>query len=68
VFATPFAFVIDEKGLIASSGIVGSAQYLGFVLTGAGNRAKKNHDDSERDSAIEREIVDCLSSKEVTYV
>jgi peroxiredoxin len=63
VFATPFAIVIDEKGLIASSGIVSSAQYLGFVLTGAGNRAKKNHNDSERDSAVGREIVDCLSSK-----
>src|SRR5262245_39559861 len=28
VFATPFAFVIDEQGIVASKGIVGSRQYL----------------------------------------
>jgi len=58
IFATPFAFLIDEQGLIASSGIVGSAQYLGYVLTRAGNRAKKHHDEAERDSAVERETSD----------
>jgi methylamine dehydrogenase accessory protein MauD len=68
IFATPFAFVIDEQGLIASSGIVGSAQYLGYVLTGSGNRAKKHHDESERDSTVERETVDSYLSKEVTHV
>src|SRR5262245_9075615 len=28
VFATPFAFLIDEKGIIKSKGIAGSAQHL----------------------------------------
>jgi peroxiredoxin len=68
IFATPFAFVIDEQGLIASGGIVGSAQYLGYVLSGAGNRAKKHHDEADRDSAVERETADIHSSKEVIHV
>jgi peroxiredoxin len=68
IFATPFAFVIDELGMITSSGIVGSAQYLGYVLIGAGNRAKKQHNESERDSTFERESVDSHYSKEVTLV
>jgi peroxiredoxin len=68
IFATPFAFLIDEHGVIASSGIVGSAQYLGYVLTGAGNRAKKHHDEHDRDSAFARETADSFSSKELTHV
>jgi methylamine dehydrogenase accessory protein MauD len=68
IFATPFAFLIDENGTIASSGIVGSAQYLGYVLTGAGNRAKKHHDESNCDSPIERESTESQSQKELTHV
>jgi methylamine dehydrogenase accessory protein MauD len=68
IFATPFAFVIDEQGVIASNGIVGSAQYLGYVLTGAGNRLKKQHDEAESDSTVDRESVNSFSSKEVTHV
>ena len=68
IFATPFAFLIDEDGVIASSGIVGSAQYLGYVLTGACNRAKKHHDESDHDSASERESLDSQSPKELTHV
>jgi methylamine dehydrogenase accessory protein MauD len=68
VFATPFAFLIDERGIIASNGIVGSAQYLGYVLSGAGNRAKKHHDESDGDSAAERESNNSHSSNEVTHV
>jgi methylamine dehydrogenase accessory protein MauD len=36
VFATPFAFLIDERGVIRSKGIVNNRQHLGFVLGGAG--------------------------------
>lgn len=32
VFATPFAFLIDEQGVIASSGIVNNDKHIGFVL------------------------------------
>ena len=47
VFATPFAFLIDEHGVIAARGIVSTKQYLGFVLTRAG------HDEKEGDSEAE---------------
>jgi methylamine dehydrogenase accessory protein MauD len=36
VFATPFAFVIDEDGVVAGSGIVSQRRHIGFVLDGAG--------------------------------
>jgi len=60
VFVTPFAFVIDEQGIITSKGIAGSRQYLGYVLTGAGNRpghdevepAIETPDKSEPDDAV----------------
>ena len=45
VFVTPFAFLIDEQGIITSKGIVGSREYLGYVLSGAGNRP--GHDEGE---------------------
>jgi peroxiredoxin len=35
VFATPFAFFIDEQGVITSKGIMNDGQQLGFVLSGA---------------------------------
>jgi peroxiredoxin len=35
VFATPFAFLIDEHGVIVSRGIVTKPQYLNYVLSGA---------------------------------
>jgi methylamine dehydrogenase accessory protein MauD len=46
-FATPFAFLIDEQGIVRSKGIVGSRQYLGYVLSGVGQHRK--HDDAESD-------------------
>jgi methylamine dehydrogenase accessory protein MauD len=50
VFVTPFAFLIDEQGVITSKGIAGNKQYLGYVLSGAGNRP--GHDEVE--PAIEK--------------
>jgi methylamine dehydrogenase accessory protein MauD len=38
VFATPFAFLIDERGVIASRGIASTKQYLGYVLSRAGSK------------------------------
>src|SRR5262245_38542147 len=46
-FATPFAFLINEQGIVQSKGIAGSRQYLGYVLTGAGQH--KKHDEAEAD-------------------
>ncbi len=40
--ATPFAFLIDEKGVIASKGVVSNKQQIGHVLSGAAG-AKNGH-------------------------
>jgi methylamine dehydrogenase accessory protein MauD len=37
VFATPFAFLIDEQGVIWSKGIVNNGQHIRFLLSGAGD-------------------------------
>lgn len=42
MFATPFAFLIDEQGIVASKGIVNNAQYIGYVLAGRSAGAKKD--------------------------
>jgi methylamine dehydrogenase accessory protein MauD len=47
VFGTPFGFLIDERGVISSRGIVSTKQFLGFVLSGAG------HDEKDDDGAAE---------------
>jgi methylamine dehydrogenase accessory protein MauD len=48
-FATPFVFLIDEKGIITSKGIAGSKQHLNFVLSGAGEKEET----SQRKSSAE---------------
>ena len=35
VFATPFAFLVSEQGVVVSKGIVGSPRHVRFVLSGA---------------------------------
>lgn len=47
VFATPFAFLIDERGVIAARGIVSTRQYLGFVLTRAGHEERDGDSEAE---------------------
>jgi methylamine dehydrogenase accessory protein MauD len=46
VFATPFAFLINEQGVIASKGIVSSSQHIRYVLSGA-DGAKNGHPESQ---------------------
>jgi peroxiredoxin len=65
IFATPFAFVIDEEGVITSNGIVGSRQYLTYVLSGAGNRDKTHHEEAERETALEHDSNSSLSKEPV---
>jgi methylamine dehydrogenase accessory protein MauD len=36
MYGTPFAFLIDERGVIASKGIINNGQHIDFVLSGAG--------------------------------
>ncbi len=47
MYATPFAFLIDERGVIASKGIVNNGQHIGFVLSGAGEAAKDGQAEAE---------------------
>jgi methylamine dehydrogenase accessory protein MauD len=47
VFATPFAFLIDERGMIAARGFVSTKQYLGFVLNRAGHEDKGGNGEAE---------------------
>ncbi len=48
VFATPFAFLVNEQGVIVSKGIVGNPRHIAFVLSGADQA-------SEEKTAIEGE-------------
>jgi methylamine dehydrogenase accessory protein MauD len=47
VFATPFAFLIDERGVIRSKGIINTRQHIGFVLSGAGDAATNGQAEPE---------------------
>jgi methylamine dehydrogenase accessory protein MauD len=47
MYATPFAFLIDERGVIASRGIINDGQHIGFVLSGAGGAAKNGPAEAE---------------------
>src|SRR5262249_26862757 len=47
VFATPFAFLIDPRGIIASNGIINSAQQIGFVLS------HRQDDENAEDTILE---------------
>ncbi len=47
MYATPFAFLIDERGVIASKGIINNSQHIGFVLSGAGEALKNERAEAE---------------------
>ena len=65
VFATPFAFLIDERGVIASKGIINNRQHIGYILDGA--RAESNgHADREPSGAARGESEEVRSSSVFT--
>jgi methylamine dehydrogenase accessory protein MauD len=71
VFATPFAFLIDAKGVIVSKGIINNRQHIHYVLSGA--CAPENHRPRQsEESASERgesaESLDSVLVKEVHHV
>jgi methylamine dehydrogenase accessory protein MauD len=73
VFATPFAFLIDERGMIAARGIISTKQYLGFVLTRAGHDDEKGDSEAEESQGSQRSPADAdesslSNSKEVDHV
>jgi peroxiredoxin len=61
-FATPFAFLISEKGVVVSRGIIGNRQQIGYVLSGADASAKNGHGEDEQARA-ERPISEELVSQ-----
>lgn len=51
MYATPFGYLIDESGSVASRGLVGSPRYLDFVLTGAGNDSNTHEAEAAEEPA-----------------
>jgi methylamine dehydrogenase accessory protein MauD len=51
MYATPFAFLIDERGVIASRGIINNGQHIGFVLAAVGEGAKDGQAEEESATA-----------------
>jgi methylamine dehydrogenase accessory protein MauD len=83
VYATPFAFLIDKKGVIASKGIINNRQHIRYVLSGKrlsepGALATGDHgestghaenDPSESENGASQESVShSISTKEVEHV
>jgi peroxiredoxin len=71
VMATPFAFLVDENGIIASRGTIGSKQHLRFVLDGRREGAKVVHAEAEGHMADNSESNGTSSeshTKEVEHV
>ncbi|HEV2949359.1 MAG TPA: TlpA disulfide reductase family protein [Gemmataceae bacterium] len=71
VMATPFAFVINEKGVIASKGIANSKEQIGFVLDGKRDKAEAEHDEAESTNVDTHESNGSLSlshEKELEHV
>jgi methylamine dehydrogenase accessory protein MauD len=72
VFATPFAFLIDEKGVIVSKGIINNRQHIRYVLSSAHATETKGHtqaETSETENAETQESVSpSISTKEVSHV
>src|SRR6516164_5963982 len=68
VFATPFAFLIDEKGVIASKGIINNRQHIRYVLSNTRATETNGHDEresSETENAESQESVSpSISTKE----
>jgi methylamine dehydrogenase accessory protein MauD len=66
VLATPFAFLVDQEGVIASKGFVSNKQYMGFVLE---RRSAGARSDAGEADANESEDSRSLSNvKEVVHV
>jgi methylamine dehydrogenase accessory protein MauD len=69
VFATPFAFLIDEHGIIASKGIINNRQHIGYVVSG--KRLGESNGHIEADAPANRESDDYAFtsySREVHHV
>jgi methylamine dehydrogenase accessory protein MauD len=71
VFATPFAFLIDERGVIASKGIITNRQHVRYVLSGKRVGEHNGHAAAETDTAETAELKESplhSTSMEVSHV
>jgi methylamine dehydrogenase accessory protein MauD len=71
VFATPFAFLIDGKGVIVSKGIINNRQHIRYVLSGTRVPGSNVHVVAEPDDSAEGELAGKPSlspSEEVSHV
>lgn len=71
VIATPFAFLIDEKGVIASKGIIRNERHIGYVLAGAKDGEGRGHveiDAIEAQEIAAERLVSSSNLKEVHHV
>jgi methylamine dehydrogenase accessory protein MauD len=68
VFATPFAFLIDAKGVIVSKGIINNRLHIRYVLSGPRTNESNGHAAGEP-SGSERVVSDhSISLTEVDHV
>ncbi len=54
MYGTPFAFLIDPQGVIASKGIINNGQHIGFVLSRAHPESKRDGESGSEISGTER--------------
>jgi peroxiredoxin len=71
VFATPFAFLINERGIIASKGIVNNRQQIRYVMSGkrvgeGGEQAQADTDAGQSNQSNQSPSISL--SKEVSHV
>jgi peroxiredoxin len=66
-YATPFAFLIDEDGVVVSKGIIGTREHLSYVLSGAGRFVRRKEPPQCPDGAASVENAKSFS-KELAYV
>ena len=63
VFATPFAFLIDERGVVTAKGIVSSREHLGYLFSSAFQK----HQTPESVSMVERMPANTTPVSEVNH-
>jgi methylamine dehydrogenase accessory protein MauD len=69
VFVTPFAFLIDEAGLVRSKGLLGNKHHLGYILAGGEDKTTYRPDKSGKNGAERGAFQETVSSStEVSHV
>jgi methylamine dehydrogenase accessory protein MauD len=65
IFATPFAFLIDERTVIAAKGIINNRQHIGYILE-SGPVERDGHADREPSGSAGEESEEVRSSPVLT--